>query len=103
MSDLPPERVTTPFPFNRVWLDFTGPLHVKDEQRPPQKVYICLFTCMVTRAEHLELVLDMTTISFLAALRRFIARRGRPSVIHSDNFRRKKGDAISLKVRSDFV
>ncbi|KRY27680.1 conserved hypothetical protein [Trichinella spiralis] len=42
---------------------------------------------MVTRALHLELVLDMTTISFLAALRRFIARRGKPSVIHTDNFR----------------
>ncbi|XP_003369729.1 conserved hypothetical protein [Trichinella spiralis] len=25
-----------------------GPLYVKDEQRPLQKVYICLFTCMVT-------------------------------------------------------
>ncbi|XP_003382269.1 Pao retrotransposon peptidase family protein [Trichinella spiralis] len=87
MSDLPPERVIPSFPFNRVGLDFAGPLYVKDEHQPAQKAYICLFTCMVTRAVHLEVVFDMTTISFLAALRRFIARRGRPSVIHTDNFR----------------
>ncbi|KRY84505.1 hypothetical protein T4D_13027 [Trichinella pseudospiralis] len=87
MSDLPPERATPSFPFNRVGLDFAGPLHVKDEQQPLQKVCICLFTCMVTRAVHLEMVMDMTAISFLAAFRRFIARRGRPSVIQSDNFR----------------
>ncbi|KRX77361.1 hypothetical protein T06_11788 [Trichinella sp. T6] len=59
-----------------------GPLYVKDEQRPPQKVYICLFMCMVTRALHLEMVLGLTTISFLAALRPFIARRGRPNLPH---------------------
>ncbi|KRY08263.1 hypothetical protein T12_5861 [Trichinella patagoniensis] len=87
MSDFPPERVTPSFPFNRVGLDFAGPLYVKDEHRPAQKAYICLFTCMVTRAMHLEVAFDMTTISFLAALPRFIARRGRPSVIHTDNFR----------------
>ncbi|KRZ00675.1 hypothetical protein T4B_10138, partial [Trichinella pseudospiralis] len=87
MSDLPPERTTPSFPFNRVGLDFAGPLHVKDEQQPLQKVYICLFTCRVTPAVHLELVMNMTSISFLAAFRRFIAQRGRPSVIQSDNFR----------------
>ncbi|KRY45546.1 hypothetical protein T03_9972 [Trichinella britovi] len=86
MSDLPPERVTSSFPFNRVGLDFAGPLHVKDEHRPAQKAYICLFTCMVTRAVHLEVAFDMTTISFLATLRRFIARRGRPS--QADSFLR---------------
>ncbi|KRZ70888.1 hypothetical protein T10_5731 [Trichinella papuae] len=68
ISDRSPERVAPLFPFNRVGLDFARPLHVKDEQRPPQKVYICLFTCMVTQAVHLELVMDMTTSSFLADL-----------------------------------
>ncbi|KRY51590.1 hypothetical protein T03_15474 [Trichinella britovi] len=69
MSDLPPERVTSTFPFNRVGLDFAGPLYVKDEQQPAQKAYICLFTCIVTRAVHLEVVFDMTTVRFLAAFR----------------------------------
>ncbi|KRZ52280.1 hypothetical protein T02_5340 [Trichinella nativa] len=77
-----------------------GPLYVKDEQRPPQKVYICLFMCMVTRALHLEMVLGLTTISFLAALRPFIARRGRPSVIHTDNFWTFKQAASFLSARS---
>ncbi|KRY92720.1 PiggyBac transposable element-derived protein 3 [Trichinella pseudospiralis] len=77
MSELPSERATPSFPF-RVGLDFAGSLHVKDSEHL-QNVYICLFTCMVTRAVHLEMVMDMTTISFLAAFLRFIARRGRPS------------------------
>ena len=46
---------------------------------------MCLFTCAVTRAVHLELVKDLTTRSFLLALRRFAARRSLPSTIISDN------------------
>ncbi|VDP49260.1 unnamed protein product [Heligmosomoides polygyrus] len=40
---------------------------------------------MATRAVHLEVVLDLTTQEFLLAFRRFIARRGTPSIIYSDN------------------
>ena len=46
---------------------------------------MCLFTCLVVRAVHLELILDMTTEEFLLALRRFISQRGRPVEITSDN------------------
>ncbi|KRX64129.1 hypothetical protein T06_1669 [Trichinella sp. T6] len=53
----------------RVGLDFAAPLYVKDEQRPALTAYICLFTCIVTRAVHLEVVFDMTTARFLAAFR----------------------------------
>ena len=49
-----------------------------------EKVYICLFTCAVTRVVHLELVCDMTTDRFLLALRRMITR-GICSIISSDN------------------
>ena len=41
--------------------------------------YACFFVCMSTKCVHIELVMDMTTDSFLAALRRFVARRGRPN------------------------
>ena len=40
---------------------------------------------MSTRACHLELVDDLSTDHFIMALKRFIARRGRPQSIHSDN------------------
>ncbi|GFT09977.1 uncharacterized protein TNCV_1114381 [Trichonephila clavipes] len=44
-----------------------------------------------TKATHLEGVSDMTTEAFLACLRRFIARRSKPSVIWSDNATNFKG------------
>jgi hypothetical protein len=49
------------------------------------KCYVCLFTCAVTRAVHLELITDMTARSFLLAFRRFAARRGPVSIMYSDN------------------
>ena len=49
------------------------------------KVWICLFTCIVTRAVHLEVVHDMSSEEFLLCFRRFIAQRGTPCEIISDN------------------
>ena len=45
----------------------------------------CLFTCLVTRAIHLELIMYMSTEMFLLGLRRFVARHGCPCEIISDN------------------
>ena len=56
-----------------------GPLFVKDEVAYKKKL-VFLF-----RAINLELVEDMSTESFLLCFRRFIARRGVPSSIISDN------------------
>ena len=44
-----------------------------------------LFTCSLTRAVHLEILPNQTTQEFIQALKRLIARRGRPKVIYSDN------------------
>ena len=49
------------------------------------KVYICLFTCMASRAVHLELARDLSAEVFLNLLTRFIYEHGVPSVIVSDN------------------
>ena len=49
------------------------------------KSYVCAFVSLSVKAVHLELVLDLTTEAFIACLRRFVARRGKPSLIWSDN------------------
>ena len=40
---------------------------------------------MVTRAVHVEIAHDMTADSFLMVCHRFVARRGKPSVVYIDN------------------
>ena len=57
-----------------------------------------LFTCAVYRAVHLELILSLSTNSFLQGLRRFIARRGRPKIIYSDHGSNFVGRAICSKI-----
>lgn len=49
------------------------------------KVYIAIFVCFATKAIHLELIGDLSSNTFLMALRRFISRRGKPVNIYSDN------------------
>ena len=78
-------KKTRSAPFNQTGLDYFGPLYVKLENREKKKVWVCLFTCVVVRAVHLEIVDDLTPEEFLMALRRFITRRGNPGEIISDN------------------
>ena len=44
-----------------------------------------IFACLTTRAIHIELAGDLSTDSFLLALRKFISRRGYVKVMRSDN------------------
>ncbi len=71
-------------PFTRVGIDYFGPFLVK-KARSELKRYGCLFTCLTTRAIHLEVAHTLDTNSFINALQRFIARRGPPTEIRSDN------------------
>lgn len=85
MGQLPMERVTPDSIFENVGV---GPLYVKyGSVRKPTvlKSYVCVFVSLSVKAVHLELVSDLTTEAFIAALRRFMARRGHPSMIWSDN------------------
>ena len=50
-----------------------------------KNVWICLFTCIVTHAIHLEVVFDMSSEEFLLCFRRFIAQRGTACQIIRDN------------------
>ncbi|XP_066595071.1 uncharacterized protein [Prorops nasuta] len=88
MANLPSYRVNQTTPFTHTGIDYCGPFHIKEKKfrnRNKLKVYICVFVCLVIKAVHFEVVSDLTTEGFLAALRRFIARRGMPEHIHSDN------------------
>jgi len=85
MSPWPKEKLTRSLPFQHTGLDYFGPLYIKKSNGEKQKVWVCLFTCVVVRAIHLEIVDDLTAEQFLLALRRFIARRGKPVKITSDN------------------
>ena len=60
------------------------------------KVWMVLYTCYVTRAVHLDLVRDMTAGTFLRSLRRFVARRGIPTRMLSDNAKTFKSASISI-------
>ena len=84
MASLPKDRLQVAAPFSKVGVDYFGPIMVK-HFRKHEKRYGCLFTCLVTRAVHLEVAKSLETDSFINALRRFIARRGPPSDIYSDN------------------
>ena len=80
-ASLPLNRVRDASVFKVVGVDYAGSLYLKDGE----KAWICLFKCAVYRAIHLELVTSLSTTAFLESLRRFIARRGRPTTIYSDN------------------
>lgn len=90
---LPEFRVKEKPPFTYVRIDLLGPLYVKSLNRPQQKVWICLYTCSVTRAIHLDIVPDLTTNAFLRSFRRLTVRQGRPSLVVSDNGRTFKSAA----------
>ena len=84
MADLPKDRLTPAPPFTYVGVDYFGPFTTK-QGRKEQKRYGALFTCLVSRAVHIEIANSLETDSFLNALRRFIARRGPVREIRCDN------------------
>ena len=99
-SSLPPPllefRVTQSPTFAFTGLDYAGPLYLKGTD---YKVWICLFTCCATRALHLDLVVDMTTEAFIRCFKRFVASRGIPQVIISDNSKTyKSADKVIAEI-----
>jgi hypothetical protein len=78
---LPNDRIKEAKVFQVVGVDLAGPLFLLDNT----KVWIVLFTCAVYRCVHMELVSTLSTEGFMAALERFIHRRGRMETIYCDN------------------
>lgn len=88
MADLPLFRTEQTKPFTFVGCDYAGPFHVKLSERKTAKTtkgYIALFICLTTKALHLEIVCDLTTAEYIMALENFIARRGIPKTMYTDN------------------
>ena len=68
-----------------IGVDFAGPIYFRAKNKKEGKAFILLFSCSLSRAVHLELLTDQTADSFIRCLKRFVARRGRPRKIYSDN------------------
>ena len=104
-GQLPPEQVTPGTVFENVGVDYAGPVLIKyGYVRKPTivKAYICVFILITVKAVHLELVSDLTSEAFIAALCCFISRKGYPKLIYSDHGTNFIGANRELKELSEF-
>ena len=98
MAPLPAERLTPDKPaFTWVGLDYFGPFFTR-HGRSNNKRYGVIFTCLGTRAVHIEIVCSLDTSSFIMALRRFLSRRGQVTRIISDNGTNLRGGERELRL-----
>ena len=75
---LPKTRTKQNLPFKVIGADHAGPVYCKGKSKREVKVYILLFTRSVSRAIHLEILINQTIGEFIRPLKRLVARRGRP-------------------------
>lgn len=100
MSDLPRPRVSRGRPFAHTGVVYAGPIQVRisaGRGHRAHKAYLAIFVCLSVRAVHLELVHDYSSSAFLVAFDRFVARRGYPHAIYSDNGTTFQGDDADLR------
>ena len=85
MGQIPNLRVAAGFPaFSNTAMDMFGPVQIKLGRKTLKEAQVIIFTCMTSRAIHLELVADKTSDAFFMAFRRFACLRGYPNVCWSD-------------------
>ena len=84
-GQLPSDRTKGHRAFQVIGLDYAGPIVYKRKNRSSKSAYILLITCSLSRAVHLELVESQKLEEFTKCFKRFVARRGRPQKIYSDN------------------
>ncbi len=84
-ANLPLERTTGSTPFKVIGVDYAGPIRYLNKTKKEKKAYVALYACSLTRAVYLDLLPNQSTEEFLLSLKRFIARKGRPEKIFSDN------------------
>ena len=105
MSDLPVERLTLDPPFTHVKLDVFGPWTITTRRtrggQLENKRWAVLFTCLCTRAVHIEVLESMSTSSFINALRRFTAIRGPMRLLRSDRGTHFIGACKELQINTE--
>ena len=84
-GNLPTTRTQGSTLFEAVGVDFAGPIRYRTKGKTTKKSYLVLYGCSLTRAVHLKVLKSLEVVEFLASFKRFIARRGRPKIIYSDN------------------
>ena len=88
MGNLPAYRLERDVkPFTNVGVDAAGPVYLRQRKGEDgqRKAYIMVFTCLTSRACHLELAIDMTAETLIQCFRRVIGRRGKIAQVLSDN------------------
>ncbi|XP_055619052.1 uncharacterized protein LOC129764216 [Toxorhynchites rutilus septentrionalis] len=112
MAPLPVARLASfTRPFTHTGIDLFGPLFVK-VGRSAVKRWVCLFTCLTTRAVHVEVAYSLCTPSTVKCITRFVNRRGSPAEICTDNgtnftgadrLLRKMIDKINVELAETFT
>ncbi|XP_065075164.1 uncharacterized protein LOC135698945 [Ochlerotatus camptorhynchus] len=103
MAPLPKARLQAYVrPFSYVGIDYFGPIGVR-VNRSTAKRWVALFTCLTTRAVHLEVIHTLSTESCNMAIRCFIGRRGAPVEIRSDRGTNFVGSSNELKKEMDSI
>ncbi|XP_063408738.1 uncharacterized protein LOC134692218 [Mytilus trossulus] len=104
MSDLPGDRLEPSPPFTNVGVDTFGPWTIVSRKTrggyANSKRWAILFTCLVTRAVHIELIEEMSSSAFINAVRRFAAIRGQVKIFRSDRGTNFIGAIDDLKIDS---
>ena len=101
MADLPRDRTEVCPPFTNVGFDVFGPWMVQTRKTrggaANAKRWGLVFTCLSSRAIHIEVLEAMDTSAFICALRRFFALRGHAKLLRCDRGTNFVGAKTELK------
>ncbi|KAK3102130.1 hypothetical protein FSP39_009042 [Pinctada imbricata] len=107
MSDLPEDRCKPGPPLSFVGVDTFGPWEIAFRRTRGgsacQKRWALLFTCLVSRAIHIEVVEQLSSSSFINALRRFVSIRGPVVQFRSDRGTNIVGASEDLAIDAQFI
>ncbi|XP_026156468.1 uncharacterized protein LOC113126589 [Mastacembelus armatus] len=105
MADLPVDRLTQAPPFTHVGLDVFGPWNICIRRTRSgaveSKRWAIMFTCLGTRAVHIEVLDSLSASSFINALRRFTAIRGPAKLFRSDRGTNFVGACKELQMNTE--